>query len=131
MATRDDCPCGLGQDYDACCGRYHRGEADPPTAELLMRSRFAAFAVGDCGYLRGSWHPSTRPRRVRLDAGQRWTRLDIVDRTGGGLFDRDGTVSFRAHYTLDGRPGVLAEVSRFTRVDGRWCYLDGQVTPPR
>jgi SEC-C motif domain protein len=131
VATRDECPCGLGEGYDACCGRYHRGEADPPTAELLMRSRFTAFAVGDGGYLLSSWHPTTMPRRVPLDPAQRWTRLDIVARSGGGLFDQEGTVSFRAHYTLHGQPGVLAELSRFARDGGRWRYLDGQATPTR
>ena len=124
VATRDECPCGLGGRYDGCCGRYHRGDDDPPTAELLMRSRYSAFAVGDCGYLLTSWHPTTRPRRVRLDERQRWTRLEILDRTGGGLFDRDGTVAFRAHYTLAGRPGVLVEHGRFARDDGHWRYLD-------
>ena len=44
------CPCGLGDDYDACCGRLHAG-APAPTAEALMRARYSAFAVGDAGYL--------------------------------------------------------------------------------
>ena len=44
------CPCGSGDDYDACCGRLHAG-APAPTAEALMRARYSAFAVGDLGYL--------------------------------------------------------------------------------
>ena len=40
------CPCGLGQPYGECCGPAHRGHA-PATAEGLMRSRFAAFALDD------------------------------------------------------------------------------------
>ena len=43
---RLDCPCGLGEDYGSCCGRFHHGAA-APAAELLMRSRYSAFAVGD------------------------------------------------------------------------------------
>lgn len=119
------CPCGLPEPYDGCCGRFHAGAAAAPTAELLMRSRFAAFAVGDVGYLRRTWHPSTRPRRLRLDPARRWTRLEILARTGGALLGTDGTVEFRAHYEQDGRPGVLREDSRFVREDGRWLYLDG------
>ena len=42
------CPCGLGDDYESCCGRFHAG-APAPTAEALMRSRYSAFAVGDAG----------------------------------------------------------------------------------
>jgi uncharacterized protein YchJ len=37
------CPCGLGDDYDRCCGRLHRG-APASTADQLMRSRYSAFA---------------------------------------------------------------------------------------
>ena len=60
------CPCGLGDDYDSCCGRLHAG-APAPTAESLMRSRYSAFAVGDAGYLLRTWHPSGRPQALTLD----------------------------------------------------------------
>ena len=57
------CPCGLGDDYESCCGRLHAG-VPAPTAESLMRSRYSAFAVGDAGYLLRTWHPSGRPRTL-------------------------------------------------------------------
>jgi SEC-C motif-containing protein len=113
------CPCGLGEAYSECCGRFHTGAATAPSAELLMRSRFSAFAVGDAAYLRQTWHPSTRPRRLDLDPHMRWTRLEIVDRSGGGLFDSQGVVEFKAHHNH----GVLHERSTFTKVDGRWLYV--------
>jgi SEC-C motif-containing protein len=122
------CPCGSGLPYDECCGRLHRGEADAPTAEALMRSRYAAFAVGDAAYLLRSWHSSTRPARLRLDAGDRWTGLEIVDTERGGLFDAIGTVEFRARYRERGRSATMAERSRFVREDGRWVYLDAEPT---
>ncbi|MGD9526789.1 YchJ family protein [Pseudonocardia sp.] len=112
------CPCGLPAPYDACCGRYHRG-ASPPTAEALMRSRYTAFAVGDTAFLHETWDPETRPRRVIADSRLRWTGLEVIGRTGGGLFEAEGTVDFRAHH--DG--AVVAESSRFRRLDGRWVYV--------
>ncbi|MBM0239066.1 SEC-C domain-containing protein [Micromonospora sp. ATA32] len=118
------CPCGSGLPYGECCHRLHRGEATAATAEALMRSRFSAFAVRDIDYLLRSWHSSTRPARLRLDPGQQWSRLDIVDTDRGGLFDTIGVVEFRAHYREAGRPGTLDERSRFVREDGRWVYLD-------
>ncbi|MFC0007719.1 YchJ family protein [Micromonospora siamensis] len=118
------CPCGSGRPYARCCGPLHRGESDAPTAEALMRSRFSAFAVGDADYLLRSWHSTTRPARLRLDRDQRWVRLEVRDTHGGGLFDAEGTVGFRAHYREAGRPGTLEERSRFVREDGRWVYLD-------
>ena len=45
MGRRRDrgCPCGLPAAYDRCCGRFLAGAA-APTAELLMRSRYTAYA---------------------------------------------------------------------------------------
>ncbi len=43
----------------------------------------------------------------------------VLGRTGGGLLEARGTVEFRAHH--DG--GVVAENSRFRRVDGCWVYV--------
>jgi SEC-C motif domain protein len=116
------CPCGLGDDYDACCGRLHAG-APAPTAEALMRSRYSAFAVGDLGYLLRTWHPSGRPEKLSLEPDLRWTRLAVLETQDGGLFDSAGTVQFRAVYVQDGKRGVLAETSRFVREDGRWSYV--------
>jgi SEC-C motif-containing protein len=89
------------------------------TAEQLMRSRYAAFAVGDGDHLLATWHPSTRPAALSLDPGQRWLRLEVLATTGGGLLEREGTVTFRAHSS----DGVVEEQSRFVRDAGRWVYL--------
>ncbi|WP_431877733.1 YchJ family protein [Micromonospora marina] len=128
MAKRGErsaaCPCGTGRPYADCCAPVHRGEATAATAEALMRSRFSAFALGDAAYLRHSWHSTTRPARLELDPGTRWTRLEIVETWQGGLFDSAGTVRFRAHYREGGRARVLTEHSRFAREDGRWVYRD-------
>jgi SEC-C motif domain protein len=116
------CPCGLGDDYESCCGRLHAG-APAPTAEALMRSRYSAFAVGDTGYLLRTWHPSSRPPTLSLDPALRWTRLAVLETEDGGLFDTTGTVRFRALYVRQGERGVLAETSTFVRHDKRWTYL--------
>jgi SEC-C motif domain protein len=116
------CPCGLGDDYDACCGRLHAGAA-APTAEALMRARYSAFAVGDLGYLLGTYHSSSRPEVFSLEPSIEWTRLAVLATQDGGLFDAEGTVQFRAVYVRDGKRGVHAETSRFAREDGRWTYV--------
>ncbi|HEX3715330.1 MAG TPA: YchJ family metal-binding protein [Trebonia sp.] len=116
------CPCGLGDDYDACCGRFHAG-TPAPTAEALMRARYSAFAVGDAGYLLRTWHPVARPETLALDRATRWTRLAVLETQAGGLFDTAGTVKFRAVYTEGGKRGVLAETSSFVRQEGQWNYL--------
>ncbi|MET9295341.1 YchJ family metal-binding protein [Streptomyces sp. NPDC003077] len=124
ITSDSPCPCGLPQSYGDCCGGFHQGRAEAPTAERLMRSRYSAFAVGDAAYLLRSWHSATRPATLDFEPGQRWTGLEILGSTGGSAFHTEGTVAFRAHYTLDGEPGVQEEDSRFVREQGRWVYVD-------
>ncbi|MEV8148287.1 YchJ family protein [Arthrobacter sp. NPDC080073] len=119
------CPCLSGEPYAECCGRFHRGDADAPTAEQLMRSRYSAFVVLDSDYLLRTWHPDTRPAALDLDPDIEWRRLDILATHGGGPLDTEGTVEFAAHYRSDGERGVQRENSRFLRIDRRWYYLDG------
>jgi SEC-C motif-containing protein len=127
------CPCGTGLPYAECCGRLHDGlrdgSAEAATAELLMRSRYSAFAVGDPAYLLATWHARTRPRTLRLDDDVRWTGLEVLATSGGGLLDAEGTVEFRAHSVRGGRAGAQHEHSRFVREGGRWRYLDGVALP--
>ncbi|GAA5041720.1 YchJ family protein [Nocardia callitridis] len=113
--------------FDDCCGPVLRGERPAATAAELMRSRYSAFATAEREYLLRSWHPSTRPTRLDLDTDLRWLFLEIVRTERGGPFDSDGVVEFRAHYRDTTGRGELHEVSRFTRSDGAWTYLDGVV----
>ncbi|WP_338074702.1 YchJ family protein [Kineococcus vitellinus] len=116
------CPCGWGEPFEDCCGRYLAG-ADAPTAEALMRSRYTAFALGDVAHLLRTWDPATRPRELELDPQVRWRRLVVVATSGGGPFDDTGTVAFEAHHRREGRRGVQVEDSRFARSAGRWVYV--------
>jgi len=123
------CPCGTGLPYGECCGRLHAGTAHAATAEQLMRSRYSAFVVGDPAYLLATWHPDTRPADLELDGDTRWTGLDVLATTGGTMLAVEGTVEFRASYVRDRTRGAQHEDSRFTRVAGRWVYLDGVSLP--
>jgi SEC-C motif-containing protein len=125
---RGNCACLSGEQYADCCGRFHRGDAEAPTAEQLMRSRYSAFVVGDAAYLLRTWHPDTRPRELELDPAVEWRRLDIVSTGRGGPLDSEGTVEFKAHFRHDGGRGVHHETSRFLRVDRRWYYLDAALS---
>jgi SEC-C motif domain protein len=102
---------------------FHRGDKDAGTAELLMRSRFAAYAVREADYLLRTWHSSTRPERLEFDPDLRWMRLEVLGKTGGGPFHTDGTVEFDAHYRMAGSPDVMHENSTFVREDGKWFYV--------
>ena len=120
-----ECPCGSARSYAACCGRLHRG-AVAGTAEQLMRSRYAAFVVGDEAYLFRTWHPRTRPDDLTIPAHRTWTHLVVLRTEAGGPDDDSGVVEFEAHYLSAGRPGVQLEVSRFERRRGGWVYVEAQ-----
>jgi SEC-C motif-containing protein len=121
------CLCLSGEQYGTCCGRFHSGEAEAASAEQLMRSRYSAFALLDTGYVLRTWHPRTTPAELPLDPAMEWRRLDILSTSLGGPFDTEGTVEFKAHYRYGSERGILHEVSRFVRENGRWFYVDGDV----
>lgn len=126
----DDCPCGSGKPYQACCGPFHTAARQPATAEQLMRARYSAYAVHHEAFLLVTWLPTTRPARISFDPELVWTGLDILAASEGTPFHREGTVEFVASYEVRHRgrttTGTLHEVSRFLMSD-RWLYVDGAV----
>ena len=126
-----DCPCGSGGALAACCGRLHRGET-APDAEALMRSRYAAYALGLDDYLLATWHRSTRPASL-ADADRartRWLGLEVrrvVPAETGPDGVQRARVEFVARFRVDGRGHRIHEDSAFVREDGRWYYVDGEM----
>jgi len=122
------CPCGSSLDLALCCGRYHAGEA-APTAEALMRSRYAAYALGRLDYIAATCAGPAGLAFSRAEAevsqlGTQWLGLKIVSTRKGRAGDSDGTVGFIARYRHNGADAALAETSEFRRIDGRWLYWD-------
>ena len=126
------CPCRTNDatSYAACCARYHAGPLHlrAPTAEVLMRSRYAAYVLDRIDYLLATWHASTRPAAVEPNPiGLKWLGLEVRRHV---LQDADhATVEFIARSKLGGRARRLHETSRFirknVRENDRWFYLDG------
>ena len=117
------CPCGSGEPYAACCGPLHEGTVAARTAKQLMRSRYSAYVLQDEAYLLRTWHPRTRPERVRFDDSPQWLGLSVVATADGREGEDVGEVEFEATYA----GGVLHERSRFSWRAGRWVYVDGDV----
>lgn len=120
------CPCGSGLALADCCGRYHEGQL-APDAERLMRSRYSAFVLGREDYLLATWHPSTRPAVLELDATPRPQWLGLTVKAHAPQDATHATVEFVARYKLNGRAFRLHETSRFEQMDGRWLYVDGDI----
>jgi SEC-C motif-containing protein len=123
-AAADGCPCDSGKPYERCCAPWHRGAA-APTAEALMRSRYAAYVLGLRDYLFATWHASTRPAELD-NTPTRWLGLEVKRREQSD--ESHAIVEFVARYRVDGRGHRLHETSRFVREADRWYYVDGDFT---
>lgn len=126
-----NCPCGTGLTYENCCEVYIKGDKMPETAELLMRSRYTAFAKAEVKYLEKTLAPESRgdfdAASTRKWAEQAtWKGLKIMSTSGGTASDKKGTVEFVATYSADGQGLDHHEVAQFRKADsGQWYFVDG------
>ncbi len=123
---RENCPCGSEKSFSQCCEKYLNGDSNAETAEQLMRSRYSAYINGNESYLKKTWHKKTRPENIEFDPKIKWIRLRIKNTAEGCVDDEQGSVEFIATYKINGRALQLHEISRFSRSDDRWVYLDGE-----
>ena len=128
------CPCGSGLVYGQCCEPYITGAKNAPTAEALMRSRYAAYVEHAIDYIVDTCTPDEKDR---IDVKQtrtwseksKWLVLKIISTEKGGLNDTEGTVEFEALYEMDGLRDNHHEKAVFKKQDGRWLYEEGSVVP--
>ncbi|MDQ8195484.1 YchJ family metal-binding protein [Coraliomargarita sp. SDUM461004] len=127
------CPCESGLEYSECCQDYHAKRRNAPTAEALMRARYAAYVRKEITFLVETTHPTQRD--VDLANGYshtansiQWIGLEILQTLNGAESDNMGKVEFRASYIQDGQRAIHHEKSRFKRYAGKWYYLDGYVS---
>ncbi len=97
-----------------------------------MRSRFAAFALGDAEYLWRTLHPEHEDRALAKDPvirtlkstfdSLKFMRLTIIDA-------KDTRVLFLAAVFEKGQDRSFVELSTFGHDGTGWRYLDGQASP--
>jgi SEC-C motif domain protein len=128
------CRCGSGKTVENCCALLISGAEQAKSPEQLMHSRFVAYAIGDMGYVKTTWHSSTRPVDVNNLDSMHWLSLEVIDATQE--FDKSGQgyVEFKASFvdssTQEARHGIMHERSRFIIEDGCWRYVDGEQFEP-
>jgi len=126
----NECPCGSGLAYEACCGPIIAG-APAPTAEALMRSRYSAYVKHAYEHL-GSSLSAEQRKDFSVEQSKTWAEssewlgLKIIRTEKGGPDDTEGVVDFSARFRSAGKDQEHLESARFTREDGRWVY-DGVV----
>ncbi len=120
------CPCGSNLKYAICCGKFHKGKLNAPTAEALMRSRFSAYVLDNPQYVFRTWDVETRPTLQSLREGKtdNFISLNVLSTTDGSLKDNEGTVEFVATYKIGDEVFEHHENSAFRRIKNRWVYVD-------
>jgi SEC-C motif-containing protein len=131
-----DCPCFSGERYLACCAPFHRRERAAESPAQLMRSRYAAFALGLGDYLvetLAAEHEDVALPRAELVRAlsearhrQRFMGLRILHESASGAA---GEVMFHARIFEDGVDGSFVELSRFVREGNAWRYASGILVP--
>jgi len=118
------CPCGSTVKYKKCCSKYHNG-ALAPTALLLMKSRYSAYAVGKSDYVMKTTHfhnsdfsDKTQEWKKSIDEFSFYTEflaLEILESIEG---EEESFVTFKAKLST----GEMIEKSRFLKLGGAWLY---------
>jgi len=95
-----------------------------------MRSRYSAYTRSHSDYLLKSWYPATRPTTLDLTQPPiaEWLGLNICRIEAGSERDSHGVVEFIARYKAEGKTAVIHEISRFTKEEQRWYYVDGTIS---
>jgi len=118
------CPCGSKTEAAVCCLAFINGEQVAKTAELLMRSRYTAYALGNEEYILKTWHSSQRPSSIGLGASIEWLGLKVLQSAHNK--DNEAFVEFIALFRDAGEIAQMHERSRFVREEGMWFYVDGE-----
>ncbi|MEZ6184377.1 MAG: YchJ family metal-binding protein [Planctomycetota bacterium] len=125
------CPCHSGAKYKKCCRPFHKGTL-APSPLALMRSRFAAYALGEVEYLQDTTDPEGehfRPDRgawaVEIAHYCKRTAFEGLEVKDHGEDGDQGWVEFRAALKQGTDDLSFSERSRFTRRGGRWLYTAG------
>ncbi|WP_082930689.1 YchJ family protein [Shewanella woodyi] len=132
--TETLCPCGQNDRehphlYTDCCAPYHQNIKTAGTPEKLMRSRYAAFVLGEYDYLIQTHHRDylgDLTVEVLAEHTPQWLSLQVLStQTKGDV----GEVCFQAWYRDGNNIDAIHECSQFVQEANRWFYTQGTQKP--
>lgn len=132
----DQCPCGLGDQYETCCQKYINGSEKPETAELMMRSRYSAYVKEEIDYIEKTTHPESlkqfdKESTAKWAKESKWEGLEIVSVEKGQVGDDIGNVEFKAKYVENKVTHTHHEMSVFKKHNDSWYFHTGDKAPQK
>ena len=145
------CACGSLQNYDECCGKFHKGVNDVAANPVeLVRSRFSALCYNIPTYMMATTHPkhkeyASEEQQSKLKLwvkslnafaeGYEFLDLKFNDESKDSQPSSDASeayVSFTCNLKEKGAGKVeeMIERSLFVKEGGVWLYRDAEVQNP-
>lgn len=126
------CPCGSNKKYKKCCKVFHNG-TNPKNALELMKSRYSAYAVGNCDYIINTTHVNNNDyNKDKITWGKNikqfmtetcFKSLEIIDFIDGCI---EANVTFKANIDINNIDSSFREKSKFVKQNDKWYYLSGE-----
>ena len=119
------CYCNSQKAFQECCEPYIKGVKKASTPEILMRSRYSAYATQAADYLVSTTHISTRKHYKKSDIlawskSNKWLKLEVLAAT-------ETKVTFNAYFLDENlKAQVHYEHSTFKLEKDEWFYVDGE-----
>ncbi len=127
------CPCYSGKPYAHCCQPYHQG-ALPKDALALMRSRYAAYALGMAYYLIETTHSESpyfisdkKQWMCQIESFCKHVNFDNLEILETKNEEAESFVTFVAYLSQAGKDLTFTERSRFLKEGQAWKYVDGKI----
>ncbi len=130
------CLCKSHKLYSDCCEPFHLRKS-PTTALELMRSRYSAYAMHLADYIMQTTHkdnpsykrPHSEERKneiLEFSKSTDFVGLKILEFIDG---ESEAYVTFTVYLKQGGKDVSFTEKSYFVKVQNKWLYKDGKVSP--
>jgi len=132
------CPCHSGRRYALCCEPYHDDFRSIPSAEALLKARYAAMAMQKINFVMDTTHTSNKAYTTDRTAWKqkiventevvnfRSLRLLKKQRRGENAY----AIKFRSDLQVKGMEGdntmLITEKSLFKKEGGVWYYAKAE-----
>lgn len=130
------CACGSQRDYKDCCGLFLSNQAQAPTPETLMRSRYTAYTQANIDYIKKTMRGPALLGFNEIEATNwarkvQWLGLKVLNSYLDSKDSKKGFVEFIATFKDGNNIDRIHELSEFQYLEGCWYYTTGELPQNR